>query len=771
MPQHRPSNLPAKSQSSATLPRPLRWKVVGTARDGQLIEIFSARLTIGSGPECTLRLRSKGVGSLQCLIVREARGPVARSLSLDTLLNGQRFRQEVLHAGDRLKLGSIELELCDDGLAMMPTQNRSPAPRLESKTALSPWLESKSQRPIEVLARIERLEEKLEQLRDTERTSSSRTEGNNLDSLPTYQDSCSDAVPATHAQTSVANDESAAERERLLLQLERSNQQHEQAQIEFARLQAEREALQLRCDELAESHQAVKDSLQSLQAELARQATASQAALDDQRRHLESKQSSIIQEAQQFQDVIAELVLKQAAANEMLTQLDETLSEERQHRGDLELKLSQQADKVAALQAQCDSLNASMLVKPVQQPTAISPNSDHASASQPENDSPDKEHEALDIRATIHRREQRDWLAQQVQQVEAQFEVSGDSSSYSTPTELPTADCKIENEPAPFDVSVTYGAPLESPQVNDVEPLIAARADQPAGVEESEADVFSRLSRAGIWKAAHDQETTPPDHAFEAESDLTDIKSNFLSQPSSVDVANDSSEAAVNGTQVPGGKLAFEPTELTEEKTSHSVRVPGTEDGMVSNAASEDSIEAYMQQLLQRVRGDSGPSTTSLQSFSPDPDRNPQTEVVLPNLNQDSLMQGAVLTESEYQPRSQAPEMGANFAAMRAIGNDSRKKNILKHAERTWTDKTRTRLFGSVGGLAIAFASFFYLDTHPEYAAIGLFTGFSIAGFWLWQAFHFRKKLVNSLRLNLEEIAPVQDETEVTESSPEAVHL
>jgi len=105
----------------------LVFRIRGTSRDGQLVSIRARKCTIGSGPDCTLRLLAFGVRPLHCLIVRGSRASVVRRWSPDTLLNGRSFSDAELRAGDRLQIGPIELEVVQTTGAMPLAQ----APRLQ----------------------------------------------------------------------------------------------------------------------------------------------------------------------------------------------------------------------------------------------------------------------------------------------------------------------------------------------------------------------------------------------------------------------------------------------------------------------------------------------------------------------------------------------------------------------------------------------------------------------------------------------------------------
>ena len=90
-------------------------RIVGTARDGQIVRLAAPKCTVGSAAGCPLRLRAVGVRGVQCVIMRGARGPVARSWSPNTRLNGHDFVDSPLAAGDRLTIGPIEFEILATG--------------------------------------------------------------------------------------------------------------------------------------------------------------------------------------------------------------------------------------------------------------------------------------------------------------------------------------------------------------------------------------------------------------------------------------------------------------------------------------------------------------------------------------------------------------------------------------------------------------------------------------------------------------------------------
>jgi chromosome segregation ATPase len=89
----------------------LTLAVLTDEHQGQEIRIRGPKCTIGSARGCTLRLRARGVAAVHCWILRGAGGTVVRRRHRNTQLNGQAFDDAPLKPGDRLRLGSVELEV------------------------------------------------------------------------------------------------------------------------------------------------------------------------------------------------------------------------------------------------------------------------------------------------------------------------------------------------------------------------------------------------------------------------------------------------------------------------------------------------------------------------------------------------------------------------------------------------------------------------------------------------------------------------------------
>ncbi len=108
----------------------LGLRICGGEYDGRIVRLVSRKCTIGSSRQCTLRLVARGVEPFHCLIVRGMHGMAIRRWSRETRLNGRMFLDSPLHVGDRVGIGSLELEVVEGSYP--PTEPAVDAPPLGS---------------------------------------------------------------------------------------------------------------------------------------------------------------------------------------------------------------------------------------------------------------------------------------------------------------------------------------------------------------------------------------------------------------------------------------------------------------------------------------------------------------------------------------------------------------------------------------------------------------------------------------------------------------
>lgn len=183
---------------------------------------------------------------------------------------------------------------------------------------------------------------------------------------------------------------------------------------------------------------------------------------------------------------------------------------------------------------------------------------------------------------------------------------------------------------------VRYHDPLheeEQPET-DQPPVAEKEPYEPT----SASDIIARLSASGLWK-----DDVPEEPAAETAS--------------------------------------AEPEPAWKSLVSEEERVPTPT--AAAPVEEEDSIEAYMQRLLQRVSGDAEPSTPRVaashaQLVAPRAESN----IVEPTKTSPAETAEEPFDPSTYVPRSTAPELNSNLAAMRELANNSARSAIDSSSKR-----------------------------------------------------------------------------------------
>ena len=135
-------------------PGKITLKVSGSGKEeARLVQIRSAKCTVGSAVGCTLRVRGAGVGPLACWILRGPAGAVVRRLHGPVTLNGGQFEESALKNGDRLRIGGVELEVVD---CNQPTQQ--PVPLFLAPPPPSVDTSELEAKLAEAMANVQRLE-------------------------------------------------------------------------------------------------------------------------------------------------------------------------------------------------------------------------------------------------------------------------------------------------------------------------------------------------------------------------------------------------------------------------------------------------------------------------------------------------------------------------------------------------------------------------------------------------------------------------------------
>ena len=259
--------------------------------------------------------------------------------------------------------------------------------------------------------------------------------------------------------------------------------------------------------------------------------------------------------------------------------------------------------------------------------------------------------------------------------------------------------------------SQDYGEMAYNSNVEEAESSFKSASSEPPV---STADVLARLGQSTNW----DEEEAQTD---DAESSRFDSIGGQYAQPQ------------------------FTPVEATP---FDSFAGPG------SNASNdeEESIEAYMARLMNRVR-----ATDSRDEPEKPGDRNeergPVTEYT--EVKKDPQLQRAPepqkFNPEEYKPRSHAPEMADRMTAMRSLANDSARSAIASHAKRNWSSVMKLKLLVSVFAFCAVLASVVFFWGNPVLMGLGSFVGLGVLIYWARTAIAYRKLLLASLMLETQD--------------------
>jgi hypothetical protein len=148
-------------------------------------------------------------------------------------------------------------------------------------------------------------------------------------------------------------------------------------------------------------------------------------------------------------------------------------------------------------------------------------------------------------------------------------------------------------------------------------------------------------------------------------------------------------EVAPNAANDPAAKEAVKLTTFDDSRSPVNDKPAATESkSHVNQTAAElsrddDSIEAYMARLVQRVRSDAGgaarPTSTGGQPQRPAAKNSPRSESRVGAAAASPSKSGAIVDLSEMAPRSRPAELTSNMSAMRDLANLSARSAINTH--------------------------------------------------------------------------------------------
>ncbi|MDA1051897.1 MAG: hypothetical protein O3C40_15635 [Planctomycetota bacterium] len=270
--------------------------------------------------------------------------------------------------------------------------------------------------------------------------------------------------------------------------------------------------------------------------------------------------------------------------------------------------------------------------------------------------------------------------------------------------------------------SANYASAFEAsePVIDDEEEVAfeTASSDPPV----STADVLARLGSSGVW---NDDE-------------------------SGADESSDSRFADAGNSPRDAISRFAEP-ETSQPRYTPACKTPFA--ASLGNAASqseedEESIEAYMARLMNRVRATDDRDQPSKRPEAAT-ERSPVTEYTEVAARPQSVREPEPekFNAAEYKPRSQAPEMANRMTAMRSLANDSARSAIASHAKRNWSSVMKLKLLVSVFAFVAVLASTIFFWGNPLLMGLGSLVGVGVLVYWARTAITYRKLLLDSLML------------------------
>jgi hypothetical protein len=690
---------PDSANPTETVMGDLILQVRGSSHNGQVVRIRSGKCSIGSAPQCTLRLVAGNVQPVHCLILRGPRTTLVRRWAADTRLNGRAFTDAELAAGDRLSIGPIELEVIQTGPSL-PTglaQQRSPGAR-------------PSERPTEANTGIRTLERSPDHPRLGE-----------VLSAQTQQRLNQRAQEIEAGQTELAAQRTALDEERRRWEADRNQAESADAEAHRAELQSQHAELQ---QERA-GWEAERTEIQQRLNQRAQEIEAGQTELAAQRTVLEEDRRRW--EADRNQAASADAEAHRAELQSQHAALQQERAGWEAERTEIQQRLDQRAQEIEAgqteLAAQRTALEEDRRRWEADRNQAASAEAEaHRAELQSQHAELQQERAGWEAeRAEIQQR-----LDQRAQEIEA------------GQTELAAQRTALNEERRRWEA-----------EHEDLERQLQERSER-LDARESELETREQVlrQRREEWESEASAPQRRPDDAQEPEEGGEERRDPRMT-PSV-------SEAPVSVTEVFRRLGALpelpeddeappeEPQPVRREPVrSEVVRKPaqpahhGDED--------EESIDDYMAKLLARTRsatstGRPAESRSRAAESRPETPRRgtqpvgevpleqpvPQPEHVRPRPG------GARQREPvELAPRTVAPEKAIDLSAMRALANDSAFNAIERHQRRQTVSAARAKLmlgFVSLGAGGVM--TWVWLDKGIQATLYGAVACYLVAGMW-----------------------------------------
>lgn len=752
-------------------PAPLVLKVEGTERDGQIIRVHSPKCLVGSASDCQLRLVAADVLPKHCVIYRGPSGVVVKSWTRDTRVNGNTISEAWLRIGDRLSLGSLSFEvLADLANGTLPEaaqpeevdrairQQRRHAHRrirnlldvVRSQKTSFDTLQAKfdeAQRLVDsLLAREEvpadnpvDMEAELRSVRAEHRKRNNRRvrglvrhvrqliDGNNQlqtqlrEQLEVKQNQL-DQIRQELTKTADTSEVERAQRSRLEAELRETadtvghlKEQTVELESRAERLhqcwQSARQNGRVRVRSILSHLRAVRDQLPPTEDEQATPSDGSPSRLTEMRLAYDDAYRELQENRTSLKATESELAWSQQELDQRQQQVTELTS----RIGELEhqLAFAHKQQEEASLAVEASSENAPLDPAQQEELTQL-----HAQLA-------DQMQLADELKLQLEELHEKNQLLQQ-----SVKERSADEQ-----------DLRAQLEEA------HRQAAMWREQLEEDRRLANLRSDAESGDENARGEddpenpsAIDRLRSMGILRDTpeyeEEEEEYPETDSLDEETPYqeSDDVSDEASQPSNDSVRESQMEPA-SPSQGSTGLSSFPNFQFPEDEPERDEEQADAESSQGSPTAhqeehhdDDESIDAYMQNLLQRMRtkqtGGHEPEPVKVAPPKPEvkPEPAPEPEQVTP------------ITHEEFLPSRNAPEQTSDIKKLRELANQTAKAAIDSATVNRWERLCRSKLVVSVLALGAGF-TMHYLS--PGYMSIG-FAGaclaYVVTVFWWLQS-------------------------------------
>jgi hypothetical protein len=246
----------------------------------------------------------------------------------------------------------------------------------------------------------------------------------------------------------------------------------------------------------------------------------------------------------------------------------------------------------------------------------------------------------------------------------------------------------------------------------------------PASPSEAVNSVLDRLKEAGLWKG---EGTAKADQMPSSNPPIDEAGAGLCRSSQVGPIGSEIGEEPASDE----GSIALEPE---EDDLSMLAKPSPAKPSLLSTPAkdddSDDSIESYMSRLMQRLRtsDDEEPSPKKTNSASRAASNATAKAAAPAPPPPPKVTDSTPLTSlSELSPRSQAPELTSNLAAMREVANSAARGAIETHRTRNNQQVVNMRTVNTLMAVLVA-AGFTYMWTRTGSAlALG---GISLSLLW-----------------------------------------